>query len=58
MLVTVLFALLQALNVPADSGEIHLRNVRQLTFGGQNAEAYFARSGQQLIFQRQEADTG
>ena len=58
MLVTVLFALLQAQNVPADSGEIHLRNVRQLTFGGQNAEAYFARSGQQLIFQRQEADTG
>ena len=22
-------------------GEKHLRNVRQLTFGGQNAEAYF-----------------
>jgi Tol biopolymer transport system component len=44
--------------VPADSGEGHLSNIRQLTFGGQNAEAYFSRSGRQLIFQRQEADTG
>ena len=50
--------LLQAAPVPPDSGESHLRNIRQLTFGGQNAEAYFARSGRQLIFQRQEADTG
>jgi TolB protein len=31
--------------------EKHLRNVRQLTFGGENAEAYFSRDGQQLIFQ-------
>src|SRR6266700_226843 len=44
--------------VPADSGEVHLRNIRQLTFGGQNAEAYFSRSGRQLIFQRQGADSG
>jgi Tol biopolymer transport system component len=29
----------------------HLRNVRQLTFGGQNAEAYFSFDGAQLIFQ-------
>ena len=35
-------------------GERHLRNIRQLTFGGNNAEAYFSRSGKQLIFQRQE----
>ena len=35
-------------------GERHLRNIRQLTFGGNNAEAYFSRSGRQLIFQRQE----
>jgi TolB protein len=39
----------------ADSGEAHLRNVRQLTFGGQNAEAYFSASGRWLIFQRQGA---
>jgi TolB protein len=35
-------------------GERHLRNIRQLTFGGNNAESYFSRSGKQLIFQRQE----
>jgi Tol biopolymer transport system component len=51
--------LLQAATVvPADSGEGHLSNIRQLTFGGQNAEAYFSRSGRQLILQRQEADSG
>jgi TolB protein len=32
-------------------GEKHLRNVRQLTFGGENAEAYFSPDGQHLIFQ-------
>ena len=31
--------------------EKHLRNVRQLTFGGQNAEAYLSADGQKLIFQ-------
>ena len=31
--------------------EKHLRNVRQLTFGGQNAEAYFSGDGKKLIFQ-------
>jgi Tol biopolymer transport system component len=41
-----------------DSGEIHLANLRQLTFGGQNAEAYFSPDGRQLIFQRTAADTG
>ena len=38
--------------VPPESGEAHLRNIRQLTFGGQNAEAYFSASGRLLIFQR------
>lgn len=33
--------------------EKHLRNVRQLTFGGQNAEAYFSADGNWLIFQSQ-----
>ncbi len=37
-----------------EPGERHLRNIRQLTFGGNNAESYFSRSGKQLIFQRQE----
>ena len=31
--------------------EKHLRNVRQLTFGGENAEAYFSADDRQLIFQ-------
>jgi Tol biopolymer transport system component len=31
--------------------ESHIVNVRQLTFGGQNAEAYFSPDGKKLIFQ-------
>src|SRR5438105_4317497 len=31
--------------------ESHLRNIRQLTFGGENAEAYFSPDGTRLIFQ-------
>jgi Tol biopolymer transport system component len=31
--------------------EPHLRNIRQLTFGGENAEAYFSPDGKQLILQ-------
>jgi Tol biopolymer transport system component len=31
--------------------EVHLRNLRQLTFSGENAEAYFSPDGQQIIFQ-------
>ena len=31
--------------------EPHLTNVKQLTFGGDNAEAYFSRDGKRLIFQ-------
>jgi Tol biopolymer transport system component len=31
--------------------EKHLRNVKQLSFGGQNAEAYFSADGKKLIFQ-------
>ena len=31
--------------------ERHLRNVRQLTFGGENAEAYFSFDGKELVFQ-------
>ena len=32
-------------------GETHLRDVRQLTFGGENAEAYWSPNGAELIFQ-------
>lgn len=35
----------------AVAGERHLKNIKQLTFGGENAEAYFSFDGKQLIFQ-------
>ena len=67
MRLTLLFTVLLLLCVPitaqtADSGnlatpqETHLRNVRQLTFGGQNAEAYFSADGKKLIFQSSHGD--
>src|SRR6185369_15124350 len=31
--------------------EKHLKNIRQLSFGGENAEAYFSADGRRLIFQ-------
>jgi Tol biopolymer transport system component len=34
-----------------DPREIHFKNVKQLTAGGQNAEAYFSSDGKKLIFQ-------
>ena len=34
-----------------DPREVHLENIRQLTFGGENAEAYFSADGSRLIFQ-------
>jgi Tol biopolymer transport system component len=37
--------------IPAHQAERHLKNIRQLTMGRQNAEAYFSFSGNQLIFQ-------
>ena len=35
----------------ADAQGTHLKNLKQLTFGGQNAEAYFSFDGAKLIFQ-------
>ncbi|HEY0156633.1 MAG TPA: M20/M25/M40 family metallo-hydrolase [Thermoanaerobaculia bacterium] len=32
-------------------GERHLKDVRQLTFGGENAEAYFSPDGKKLVYQ-------
>ena len=39
-------------------GETHFANVRQLTFGGDNAEAYFSEDGKYLTFQRTDPNTG
>ncbi len=33
------------------SGETHFANIRQLTFGGDNAEAYFSPDGKYLVYQ-------
>ena len=41
-----------AREVDANAGETHFTNLRQLTFGGQNAEAYFSADDRRLIFQR------
>ena len=40
----------------ATAREKHLRNVHQLTFGGQNAEAYFSADSKKLIFQSSHGD--
>lgn len=36
---------------PAEQGEANLANMRQLTFGGQNAEAYWSLKGDKIVFQ-------
>ena len=42
----------------AQPGETYLRNVRQLTFGGENAEAYWAFDGSALIYQARKPGAG
>ena len=42
----------------AQPGETHLRNVRQLTSGGENAEAYWAFDGSVLIYQARKPGAG
>ncbi len=48
-IVAVYFAREQA--IQPHPKETHLRNIRQLTFGGENAEAYFSLDGKKIIFQ-------
>jgi TolB protein len=48
----------QASDDLGDPREVHLDNIRQLTFGGQNAEAYWAFDGTKLIFQRTPPEGG
>lgn len=48
----------QAVDSLALPSEKHLHNMKQLTFGGQNAEAYFSLDGHQLIFQSQRDGRG
>ncbi|PIE22702.1 MAG: hypothetical protein CSA62_10945 [Planctomycetota bacterium] len=41
-----------------DPREKRLRNIRQLTFGGENAEGYFNSDGTKLVFQARKGATG
>jgi Tol biopolymer transport system component len=41
----------------AEADEPFFAGLKQLTFGGQNAEAYFSPDGTQLVFQRTDSDT-
>lgn len=46
----------QTKKVTTFEGENHFGNIKQLTFGGQNAEAYFSYDGSELIFQSSRDD--
>lgn len=39
-------------------GEHHFKNLRQLTFGGDNAEAYFSFDGKNIVYQRTDTKNG
>ena len=39
-------------------GEKHFKNIRQLTFGGDNAEAYFSYDGKYIVYQRTDEKNG
>ncbi len=42
--------------IPNNAQEPHLTNIRQLTFGGQNAEAYWSKDGTKIIYQTRQAE--
>ena len=46
-----------AATAPPSGVERHLKNIRQLTQGGENAEAYFSQDGSRLIYQSTRPDT-
>jgi Tol biopolymer transport system component len=48
-------AMAQSPGVLHDEREVHLADVRQMTFGGENAEAYWSPDGTRLVFQRTHA---
>jgi TolB protein len=52
------FAVAVIAQAPPATVERHLANVRQLTTGGENAEAYFSPDGKQLIYQTNPGTAG
>jgi TolB protein len=55
---SLLFAFLAYFSHPILAQEKHLSNIRQLTFGGDNAEAYFSPNGKNLSFQSNNKNWG
>ncbi len=55
-----IFAVVSAVSAQTNplqfAGEKRLQNIKQLSFGGENAEAYFSFDGKQLIFQSKRDD--
>ncbi len=51
IIITFLSTLVAQDNKLLVNGEKRINNIKQLTFGGENAEAYFSSDGKQLIFQ-------
>ena len=54
----ILILVVTLLSVPALAQEPRLQDIRQLTFGGENAEAYWSANGEKLIFQRTDPSGG
>lgn len=48
----------QAVPVASDPREVHLSNLRQLTFGGENAEAYWTPDGKSMTLQARRDGAG
>ncbi len=42
--------------IPANPAETHIEDVRQLTFGGQNAEGYWSADGSKIIYQTRQPE--
>jgi TolB protein len=57
-LTTLILAYFFSLSVLSAQQEKHFKNIKQLTFGGDNAEAYFSFNGKMLSFQSNYAEWG
>ena len=63
LVISILFILSNCQKAPKYSnnliqnGEKHFKNIRQLTFSGENAEAYFSFDGSKLIYQAHNGDS-
>ena len=61
VLIVLLLALasdVEPMSLTSDAREVHLGNIQQLTFAGENAEAYWSADGKRLIFQSKHGDMG